>query len=162
MLRGRGMRATKVLVCLFGATALAVCAWGMTTTDPGVVNGAFGVVTQVRVSSHVFSRFAVSLHGCCLGRQWLNGTQAHVPAVSVYMLLLLELTVRCLMAQNYVGSLLDVVDGGVKDADTIGVELDRVAAILAKDVNNTDIGAQMQVAAARALVVAPGVCTTVG
>lgn len=49
-LRGRGMRVTKVLVCLFGATALAVCAWGMTTTDPGIVNGAFGVVVQVRVS----------------------------------------------------------------------------------------------------------------
>jgi hypothetical protein len=48
-LRGRGMRATKVLACLLGATALAVCAWGMSTTDPGVVNGAFGVVTQVRV-----------------------------------------------------------------------------------------------------------------
>jgi hypothetical protein len=48
-LRGRGMRATKVLVCLFGATALAVCAWGMSTTDPGIVNGSFGVVTQVRV-----------------------------------------------------------------------------------------------------------------
>lgn len=49
-LRGRGMRVTKVLVCLFGATALAVCAWGMTTTDPGIVNGAFGVVAEVRVS----------------------------------------------------------------------------------------------------------------
>jgi hypothetical protein len=49
-LRGRGMRVTKVLVCLFGATALAVCAWGMSTTDPGIVNGAFGVVAQVRVS----------------------------------------------------------------------------------------------------------------
>lgn len=48
-LRGRGMRGNKVLVCLFGATALAVCAWGMSTTDPGIVNGAFGVVTQVRV-----------------------------------------------------------------------------------------------------------------
>lgn len=62
---------------------------------------------------------------------------------------LLRLTVRSRMQQNYVGRLLDVVDGGVKDADTIGVELDRVAAILAKDVNNTDIGAQMQVPGCR-------------
>ena len=50
-----------------------------------------------------------------------------------------------LLKQNYVGSLLDVVDGGVKDADTIAVQLDRVAVILATDVNNTDIREQMQV-----------------
>jgi hypothetical protein len=49
--------------------------------------------------------------------------------------------------QNYVNGLLDVVDGGVKDADTINVQLDRVAAILATDVNNTDISTQMEVPA---------------
>lgn len=64
MLRGHGMRATKVLVCLFGATALAVCAWGMTTTDPGVVNGAFGVITQVRVSGLVFNWSSPLLRAC--------------------------------------------------------------------------------------------------
>ena len=52
---------------------------------------------------------------------------------------------RC--KQNYVNGLLDVVDGGVKDADTINVQLDRVAAILATDVNNTDISTQMEVPA---------------
>ncbi len=49
-LRGGGMVAAKVLVCVFGATVLALCAWGMTRTDPGIVDGAFGVVLQVRVS----------------------------------------------------------------------------------------------------------------
>jgi hypothetical protein len=54
---------------------------------------------------------------------------------------------RLLLTQNYVNNLLVVVDGGVKDADTINVQLDRVAAILATDVNNTDISTQMEVPA---------------
>jgi hypothetical protein len=59
------------------------------------------------------------------------------------------------MQQNYVGSLLDVVDGGVRDTDTINVQLDRVANILATDVNNTDISAQMEVSASDASVLVP-------
>lgn len=43
------------------------------------------------------------------------------------------------------GSLLDVVEGGVIDADTINTQLNRVAGILDTDVNNTDISAQMEV-----------------
>ncbi len=50
-LRGSGMLVTKIFIFLFGATVLAVCAWGMTRIDPGIVDGAFGVVLQVRVST---------------------------------------------------------------------------------------------------------------
>lgn len=51
--------------------------------------------------------------------------------------------------QDYIGSLLDVVQGGVDDADSINAQLDRVAGILDTDVNNTDINAQIQVGAAQ-------------
>lgn len=56
-LRGSGMLVTKIIIFLFGATVLAVCAWGMTRTDPGIVEGAFGVVLQVRVSTCVLIVF---------------------------------------------------------------------------------------------------------
>ena len=48
-LRGRGMAPTKVFIFIVAAAVLATCAWGMTRTDPGVVNNAFGVVLDVRV-----------------------------------------------------------------------------------------------------------------
>lgn len=47
--------------------------------------------------------------------------------------------------QTYVARLLDEADGAVSDAATIEVQLARVAGILATDINNTDITAQIQV-----------------
>ena len=48
-LRGGGMVAVKVAVALLVAAVVAVCIWGMTTTDPGIVRGASTVVDHVKV-----------------------------------------------------------------------------------------------------------------
>lgn len=44
------MITVKVVIALLVAGVVAVCAWGMTKTDPGIVDGAFTVVNSLKVT----------------------------------------------------------------------------------------------------------------